>query len=78
MNSLFSTSILLVSIFLTQVESHGYLADPPARNVMWRYGFSVPASYSYTGLNCGGTGTQHGQNGNYNSITIQLRFLSFI
>lgn len=63
MNYFFYSSFVLVIIFLTKVESHGYLADPPARNVMWRYGFDVPTSNSYTGLNCGGTYTQHTQNG---------------
>lgn len=39
------------------------MASPPARNVMWRSGFSVAPSYSYNGLNCGGMYTQHSING---------------
>lgn len=55
--------LILVSVLLCQVDSHGRMNIPPARNVMWRYGFNVPANYDDFGLNCGGVGQQHQTNG---------------
>ena len=64
MKYLYVIQICLVLLgLLNQVKPHGHLANPPARNVMWRNGYSVPASYSYNGLNCGGMYTQHSTNG---------------
>jgi predicted carbohydrate-binding protein with CBM5 and CBM33 domain len=49
---------------LHRADAHGRMNQPPARNVMWRYGFSVPPNYDDFGLNCGGVGVQHQSNGN--------------
>ena len=52
MSQYFITSVILLSIFLTKVESHGYLSNPPARNAAWKYGFKVPPNYDVMSLNC--------------------------
>jgi len=31
------------------------MADPPARNVMWQYGYANPRNVNLNELNCGGT-----------------------
>ncbi|XP_060571961.1 uncharacterized protein LOC132730123 [Ruditapes philippinarum] len=48
----------LVLVFVPYVMGHGYLAIPPARNSMWREGFSTPKNYNDMGLNCGGYSNQ--------------------
>ena len=57
--------IICLFISFYEVNSHGRMNDPPARNAMWRYGFAVPPNYNDLGLNCGGVGLQHQKNGNY-------------
>merc|ERR1712121_45678 len=37
---------------------HGRLMDPPARNSMWRLGFSNPVNYNDNEVFCGGVGVQ--------------------
>ncbi len=58
MSQYFITSVILLFIFLTKVESHGYLSNPPARNAAWKYGFKVPPNYDVMSLNCGGRGSK--------------------
>lgn len=41
-------------MMLSQAWGHGYLADPPSRNVMWRYGFNTEVNYNDNELYCGG------------------------
>jgi len=36
------------------VRGHGFLEDPPARNMMWMVGFDSEPNYNAVGLNCGG------------------------
>ena len=36
-------------------QGHGRLVDPPARNVMWQYGYDNPINVDLNQLNCGGT-----------------------
>jgi len=54
MNRYFHCFIIFLVVSLNEVEPHGYLSNPPARNAAWRYGFSVPANYDLMSLNCGG------------------------
>lgn len=63
MNYKIYTFILCLFATFHGINSHGRMNEPPARNVMWRYGFSVPADYNDLGLNCGGVGQQHQKNG---------------
>jgi hypothetical protein len=63
MSKFFLLPIILIVSCIHQVDSHGRMNMPPARNVMWRYGFNVPANYDDFGLNCGGVGEQHQKNG---------------
>ncbi|XP_057377318.1 uncharacterized protein LOC130698646 [Daphnia carinata] len=61
----FSSVLLFVVIFssnIVNVDSHGYMYDPPGRSSMWRVGFSVPEdskNYNDMELNCGGREAQH-------------------
>merc|ERR1719483_244395 len=57
------TSCWLLTIILTvEVRGHGMLTDPPARNAMWRYGYSNPVNYNDNELYCGGFSVQWDQN----------------
>ena len=58
MNRCLIVSYIFLVISLSEVEPHGYLSNPPARNAAWRYGFSVPANYDLMSLNCGGRGSK--------------------
>ena len=58
MNRYFHCFIIFLVVSLNEVEPHGYLSNPPARNAAWRYGFSVPANYDLMSLNCGGRGSK--------------------
>ncbi len=40
------------------VNSHGRLMDPPARNCMWRFGYSTPVNYDDNQLWCGGRASE--------------------
>ncbi|GFQ87076.1 chitin-binding type-4 domain-containing protein [Trichonephila clavata] len=46
-----------------QVESHGRMVEPPARNTMWRMDFFTPENYDDTELFCGGLKVTHEDNG---------------
>lgn len=37
------------------LQGHGRLVDPPARNVLWEYGYDNPRNVDLNQLNCGGT-----------------------
>lgn len=52
MEVLLGAIIALVQVL--NVESHGRLMDPPARNSMWRFGFPNPVNYNDNELFCGG------------------------
>lgn len=56
MNSLCITFVVLASVLVavTKVEGHGYLAEPPNRSSMWRYGFNTPINYNDNEHFCGG------------------------
>ena len=60
-------SILFVAamtyLVVDSVSGHGRLIDPPARNSMWRYGFSNPVNYNDNELNCGGFAYQVSKGG---------------
>ncbi|TRY70276.1 hypothetical protein TCAL_11548 [Tigriopus californicus] len=56
-------SIILGLSQIHQISSHGYLADPPSRNVMWRYGFNTEVNYNDNELYCGGFETQKDNDG---------------
>ena len=49
-----SSGVFLLLVVFPYVTGHGYLADPPARNSMWRYGFDTPKNYNDAEQNCGG------------------------
>ncbi|XP_067944772.1 uncharacterized protein [Watersipora subatra] len=53
---------LLILGCATQVMGHGLLSEPPARNTLWREGFSNPINYNDNGLNCGGFANQWERN----------------
>ncbi|XP_013418916.1 uncharacterized protein LOC106179736 [Lingula anatina] len=55
--------VLVVIVIVQEVKGHGRMADPPARNSAWRYGFNTPPNYSDNGLYCGGKGRQWNTNG---------------
>jgi len=52
------TAPLLLMFLVPTCTGHGYLAKPPARNSMWRFGFSNPVNYNDNELFCGGFGVQ--------------------
>ena len=53
----------LACLFVVRVSSHGRLIDPPARNSMWRFGFSNPPNFNDNELNCGGFSYQWSNEG---------------
>merc|ERR1712212_565116 len=56
-------TLLLVSpYFLSLTSGHGMITDPPARNAMWRYGYTNPVNYNDNELYCGGFSVQWNQN----------------
>merc|ERR1711872_656376 len=56
-------TLLLVSpLLLTLTSGHGMITDPPARNAMWRYGYTNPVNYDDNELYCGGFSVQWNQN----------------
>lgn len=46
--------IAIVAIKTHYVKGHGYLAEPGARNSLWRLGFDTHVNYNDMELNCGG------------------------
>ena len=55
--------LLLLLATLSTVTPHGFLYDPPARNAMWRFGFTNPVNYNDNELYCGGFSVQWSNNG---------------
>merc|ERR1712098_95525 len=55
---------VLTNVFLIPrlVWGHGMLTDPPARNAMWRYGYTNPVNYNDNELYCGGFSVQWDRN----------------
>ncbi|XP_065665042.1 uncharacterized protein LOC105849643 [Hydra vulgaris] len=53
---------ILISL-APQINGHGYLQNPPARNSMWRFGFNTPANYNDNELFCGGATVMNMNNG---------------
>ncbi len=47
------TSVCLIEL-LTNVNGHGRMFEPPARNTMWRFGFPSFPNYEDSELFCGG------------------------
>lgn len=47
---------------LFEVEGHGRLMEPPARNSMWRFGFVNPINYNDNEVFCGGFAEQWEKN----------------
>lgn len=47
---------------LSQIDGHGRLMDPPARNAMWRFGYPNPVNYNDNELYCGGFVIQYQKN----------------
>lgn len=56
------TSIVCLCMQVNISTGHGRLMDPPARNSMWRFGFTNPINYNDNEVFCGGFATQFGQN----------------
>merc|ERR1719195_1058291 len=57
------TALLLWWVLIPACLGHGYLASPPARNAMWRFGFDNPVNYNDDQVYCGGYGVQWNSNG---------------
>ncbi|GAB6024589.1 hypothetical protein CHUAL_009737 [Chamberlinius hualienensis] len=55
-------SSLMLSVGQLMVSGHGRMVDPPARNTMWRHGFSNPENYNDDELFCGGVTKQWVEN----------------
>jgi len=55
--------VILLAALVTTVTPHGFLYDPPARNAMWRFGYSNPVNYNDNELYCGGFSVQWEANG---------------
>merc|ERR1711892_1354397 len=56
-------ALLLASpLFVSLAAGHGMITDPPARNAMWRYGYTNPVNYNDNELYCGGFSVQWNQN----------------
>ncbi|XP_076039285.1 uncharacterized protein LOC143024375 [Oratosquilla oratoria] len=55
----FALLTLLASIYVNDVESHGRMMEPAARNCLWRYGFPNPINYNDNELYCGGFVVQY-------------------
>ena len=51
-------TILLLTLEVPYVLSHGRMMEPPARNTMWRFGFPVKPNYEDSELFCGGIKVQ--------------------
>merc|ERR1712012_460581 len=54
--------ISFILFFISTVQPHGFLYDPPARNAMWRFGYSNPVNYNDNELYCGGFSVQWSNN----------------
>ena len=50
--------LLTIAYCIGNIECHGRLINPPARNAMWRFGFNNPVNYNDNELNCGGFSVQ--------------------
>eukprot|EP00121_Abeoforma_whisleri_P005264 Awhi_evm1s4765 len=48
---LFATTLLFA---VPNVEAHGYMISPVARNAMWKLGYNNPTNYDLMSLNAGG------------------------
>ena len=46
--------LVALSLLATEVKGHGRLMEPPARNVMWRFGYNTHVNYEDNMLHCGG------------------------
>ena len=46
--------LVALSLLATEVKGHGRLMEPPARNVMWRFGYKTHVNYEDNMLHCGG------------------------
>ncbi|XP_043065760.1 uncharacterized protein [Drosophila bipectinata] len=53
---------VLAAFLATEVQGHGRLMDPPARNAMWRFGYPNPVNYNDNELFCGGYAIQWEKN----------------
>ena len=47
-------TVVMMTMTLRSVSSHGRLVEPPSRSSMWRYGFNTPHNYDDNAINCGG------------------------
>ena len=45
---------MLLACFISGVNCHGFLWNPPGRSVAYKAGYKTPANYDHMGLNCGG------------------------
>ncbi|KAK7081126.1 hypothetical protein SK128_027952 [Halocaridina rubra] len=56
--------VLLVGVVAcVEINAHGYMISPAARNSAWRFGYDTPANYNDNELFCGGRQVQHSRNG---------------
>ncbi|KAL3885416.1 hypothetical protein ACJMK2_025479 [Sinanodonta woodiana] len=62
-NKLLFVSLLMCLTSICLVAGTGALIDPPARSVLWKYGFEVATNYDYMRVNCGGLDKIREQNG---------------
>jgi len=54
--------LLILSSCVVGLNGHARMMDPPARNSMWRLGYSNPTNYNDNEVFCGGFGVQFNQN----------------
>uniref|UniRef100_T1J472 Chitin-binding type-4 domain-containing protein n=1 Tax=Strigamia maritima TaxID=126957 RepID=T1J472_STRMM len=47
-------AIFHLLLYMSKVQGHGRLEDPPSRSTMWRFGFDNPKNYNDHELYCGG------------------------
>ena len=49
-----SFHIICLAVQMISVNGHARLMEPPARNTMWRFGFSTLPNYEDSEMFCGG------------------------
>eukprot|EP00121_Abeoforma_whisleri_P014861 Awhi_evm1s13706 len=47
-------STLVITLSVTKVQAHGYMAQPAARNALWLFGYQSPPNYDLMSLSAGG------------------------
>eukprot|EP00121_Abeoforma_whisleri_P014549 Awhi_evm1s13415 len=54
MKAMLRSWVLFNVLLVLEVKAHGYMAQPAARNALWKFGYQNPPNYNLMSLNAGG------------------------